>query len=826
MALLHACADGLFTASTTWALCNGTASLDSQAGNQALTTTFVSSSAFTPGAITVDGIAVKVATRNSTPTGTISVRLAQGGVAVAGTTVTINVSDIPNNINAAANTKDGCTVGWVFFKFGSPVTLAAATAYTLQASTSSASQVNLFRNATAGNWSRLIRTTTTQAPAAGDDLFIGGEWTAAGTKTDRTVTYDQTASTDYGSANINQAGLGVSKGGTLALQTTAATNYVLRLSGNLQFWAESSHSFGTSGTPLPDDSTFRCEFDCAADHDFGLQCYTAFVAHGSDPWGTGVVRTKIAADAAATDTSLTTADSTGWRNGETIVIAGTTRAVTAAEERVLNGAAAGTSIAITAGLTNAHAGNATWKTQADVINLFRPITFTVVTAANVASLSFGGGFNADASWCAFLYMGNTSRSGYALTGGTHTLTACVFAYADDDFFAPVLLSDSVVVLTDCVSWKTADATAGAMFSSVGTNTNTLRATDCTFINDGTNTSGCIYIGSGGTLDLSGTRISSFAYGCRLDGPVTIDIADCEFYNQGTDANGVLYVNAGNFNARVSRTLFWRNGQEGALVVNSFDVRFEECEFYGNNAIGLELDDSKVECFGCIFASETGFAQASGVDLDGNEDGAGDYRFYGCDFSTVTGNRIAATTDVQFSTTGTRWSMLFSGCIFGAATEISTTTLAPGSVLAIQRRDNTGGANSYRMYGYGQIDYETSTVGDASPAMKMTPEHARRRFASQRMAYPVASGEQITFTAKVRKNGSYNGDAPRLVLKANGAVGIDKDEVLDTLSVGADTWETLTGQAPAAEEDGVVEVVVDCNGTAGAVFVDDFGASAT
>ena len=138
-----------------------------------------------------------------------------------------------------------------------------------------------------------------------------------------------------------------------------------------------------------------------------------------------------------------------------------------------------------------------------------------------------------------------------------------------------------------------------------------------------------------------------------------------------------------------------------------------------------------------------------------------------------------------------------------------------------------GANSHRHFGYGQIDYETTTIGDASPSMKMTPEAALREFSSQPMACLVQSGKQITFTAKVRKSAAYNGVmAPRLLLRANGSVGIAVDVVLASLTAAADVWETLTGQSAAATADGVLEVVVQCQGTAGAVYVDDFTAVST
>ena len=188
MARLCCTADGNLTDAATWGLIDPTAEafLDSQANNTALGTSYTETAAFTPGAITVDAIAVKVASRSGSPSGTMSVRLALAGVTVTGTEVTVNVSDLQSG-NATSNDStmfgNFSETGWYLFKFASPVLLVVATAYTLSAKTSSGSQVNLYRDGTTSNWSRFLRTTTTQAPAAGDDMVIAGEWTAAATKT-------------------------------------------------------------------------------------------------------------------------------------------------------------------------------------------------------------------------------------------------------------------------------------------------------------------------------------------------------------------------------------------------------------------------------------------------------------------------------------------------------------------------------------------------------------------------------------------------------------------------------------------------------------------
>jgi hypothetical protein len=280
-----------------------------ETSSESLTTAYsgTRSSAFTPGAITIDGIGVKLAGRSS-PTGTISVNLEKDSddTQVAGTEVTLNTTDL---INTVTNTEGG----WYFFKFASPVTLAAATAYQVAAKVSSNGSVNLSRDGTADNISRYLRTTTTQAPAAGDDMIITKEWTAAGTGTARSVTMNETAATDYGSAptaanGLLNPGIAIGNGGTLTFKDTSAANPYLRLSNSLIVYNGGTLNIGTTGTPIPRDSIAVLEFDCGADGDYGC-----IGRNGSTISKQGLSRTsgklidrcKLSADPAANLLSMT-----------------------------------------------------------------------------------------------------------------------------------------------------------------------------------------------------------------------------------------------------------------------------------------------------------------------------------------------------------------------------------------------------------------------------------------------------------------------------------------------------------------------------------------
>jgi len=185
MAYLLACANGNLTDAATWALCDGVTDREDSSVN--ISTTVTNSGTSTLSAATYDGVAVKIVTRAASPTGTMTLTLRNTTTSTDVASVTVNVSDIDRS-SSGVN-------GWFFVKFGSTVTANGTDNYCIRTQTSSSTQVTLYSStASLTNISRLYRRTTTQAPATSDTLIITGEWTAAATKTDRSVTMNQTVS--------------------------------------------------------------------------------------------------------------------------------------------------------------------------------------------------------------------------------------------------------------------------------------------------------------------------------------------------------------------------------------------------------------------------------------------------------------------------------------------------------------------------------------------------------------------------------------------------------------------------------------------------------
>ena len=247
-----------------WVVCDPTAESDSQAANTALTTSYVAGSTFTPGAIVIDAIPVKVASRAAAPgANTISVALDQGGSTVTGTEITVNCVDIDAN------------GGWHIFKLASPVTLVTATAYSVKAKTSAGSMVNLYSTATT-NWSRQLRTTTTQAgPAAGDKMIVAKEMTGVGAANfvNQLVDGDYSA-TSTGSVSFSQS-LHIASGGAVAFTTSASTAAKLKLKGIASVMPGGIFAMGNStADPVPASSSAELIFDVATNVDSGLEVST------------------------------------------------------------------------------------------------------------------------------------------------------------------------------------------------------------------------------------------------------------------------------------------------------------------------------------------------------------------------------------------------------------------------------------------------------------------------------------------------------------------------------------------------------------------------
>jgi len=269
MATLIATADGNLTGSTTFAAAEvGALSIvlnRNTTGNYLAAGTSTSTTFTVTNAKVIDGVLLWLKQTAAGSTGTFKVDLQKSAVSQA--SVTINKTDLPDATSASP-----CPV---FLKFTGTATGDGAATWTLVATTTGTGTVTTsLASATTSNWTRALRTTTTQAPVATDDMYVVGELTGAGTKNTRTVTMDSIAATVYGngavnSTTVNGGGIHISNWGTLTYGTTASTAYILRIAGDMIVY-----QYGALNIISPQTSTTHVlEFQpVSVDGDFGLRC--------------------------------------------------------------------------------------------------------------------------------------------------------------------------------------------------------------------------------------------------------------------------------------------------------------------------------------------------------------------------------------------------------------------------------------------------------------------------------------------------------------------------------------------------------------------------
>jgi hypothetical protein len=881
---LVAIADGNFTTAATWGTTDTTRLISTNTGATALTTGTLDSATFTPGAITVQGVCVRIASRaTGSPSNTMTVTLRNSTTATNIKSVTVNVSLLP-----VCSTGTDSAGGWVYLKFDASVLLVAGNNYLIRATLSSTSTaVSLATNGTANNWQHMLVTTTTQAPAAGDDMHVMGTLDGAAnpvtTMGARAVDMDSTAATDYGSAQTNTyvAALDVSTGGTFAYKFAAATNYVLRLSGHLKVYSGGVFSIGTVANPIPRGGSAVLEFDCAADSDFGaafLNGSTVTLQGLSRTSGKNVSKSLLTADAAAAATSLTTADDTGWLNGDQIALASTSQTATHAEDVALGADASGTSLPTVGALTNAHLGTATTggvtvKMQAEVLLLTRNVIVrSVSSTATMAFTRFVSNGTAghavstfDVDWVQFRYTqgvaisvnsgtslpfdhcvvwgfeGNSAQGAWTATtsagvgasdtiairncGAYHILSTAAqgimlpsgFSYAGtgdrfviDEFvyIGKVAGGGTVGTLSAAVKMETADPrlAIGALY--------------------GSSASYALWFSSLGVL-----------MGGRKWGPIYTH----SHSTSGGSGNGILFGSSNCSGLRFGDVYSWRNGARGIQFASGSEghgIRFEgDTVCIGNGSTGVDFAvsaNSGIYFKSLRCAGDSSFAQPTGIT---NSSSILELTVDKGSFGVAGGILVAhSTRDLTFSSVQSyRLAAVFRNTVMASATELNPTSLVltqnePTSYLAFERKDGTAGAHE-TWTPLGKVAIETTTVQD-SPAIKLTPsiaangntdlrlESGARRVGRGYMV-PVLNGNTVQVAVGARKDGSYAGNQPRLIVKANPALGIDSDTVLATMTVGASTWETLTGTTAAVTDDGVLEFVVDCDGSAGNVFVNQW-----
>ena len=825
MAVLFSVQSGNWTTSTTWKVVDSTSFTNTETSGTNLTTGYQSSNTFTPGAITVEGIAVKVSSRPGVASGTISVRLSTGGAGVAGTTVTINVSDLPLTTFGAPS-----SFYWCYFKFASPVTLLGATLYSVQALTSVTNQVSLGYSTTSINWIRCLVTSTNATPAAGDTLIVAGEHTAAGVGVDYTVTMDNTSATIFGGNSAVLPALEIGRRGIVNFGVSASTSYQLICNGSINIGGGGILNIGTAGSPIPNTSSALVQFRMAT-----LNLYQINLRQFGNLYTCGAYKDAkaiLAASASAGVTSVTTTTTTNWNSGDNICIGPAVASTTLFDQRGLSTTASSTTLTFTASLTNTK--NIWPGTEVEVINLTRNIRIIGSSSTIDCLHTYNGQVNLDlrntefryGAWANTTETTNTSTLNFQglsfwdmtqrtiindvsipASGGSMSWSDCVFHNCSNFMTVPTSTSPSKVTIDSCWGIRA----GGASWVIINSN-NTLSLTNCRWI---ASAASGIQMGNNGSFNTGAVTISNNVMKCNVNGFNVPNGAYTTIPKSHTLSNNSIYLNTslgltlspvtGNMNGWTFRNLnIFSNATANISVSNVSDVTIVSATMTGGptspSAIGVRLVST---------------------------DGLG-VTFDNCHMSTH------STADVSNGGGGVAsFTAKFRNCAFRSGTEIQNqSTMQSGSLISSQRHNQTD--NNYLVWEpFGTLSNDIVIYRNSSPSIKMGPLSSTNQLETRPILVPVKDGQTVTVGVWVRTSvggdsgGAYNGNFPRLISKANSANGTGvTDLVLATASAAASgAWEYISGTLPTSIDNTAFEIVVDCDGTNGFINVDDMYVSA-
>lgn len=835
MSRLASVSSGDFLNAANWALIDAIAYLNSETARSNPQTTYAESQTFTPGAIEIDGIAVKIASRAAGATGTMSVRLAQAGVLVADTEVTVNVTDIPESDQATASG------GWFFLKFSAPVTLAAATAYTVSAKTSVALQVELWRDGTNNNWARYLRTTTNQAPVAGDDMVVAGEFTGPGADNSYIITVDETAATDYGSASTSQVtpAIAICAGGTLQFNTGSGVNYLLRVSGCVIAYAGGDYNQGTVAGPIPRNGSAFLEFDCAADGDFGLifrNGSTAQIQGLSRTVSKNVIACKLNTDEAIGQTALGVDTDTGWLSGDEIAIAKTSRSTSQEVElRVLNGNAGASNIDITVALGVAHSGTA--PTQADIILLTRNVGVRSTLSTAPCYIVAGPTAQVDIDWASFRYIGDATagKRGVVVqttTGSFSMRNSCIrdteeyglnisggsTNNIDIRFNTFYLLNSSQ---TNVTYFMLVDATSGSE----------IEISDNYFFdwrNAGANDA-CVSLldlGIKFSRNVFSGGVNGAAIFLNQQGGVFLEFEDNVVYGSRGGAPSIvqntgILIGGGTIDGFTS----WNNAGVGfALRQGSVNLVINDLVLRGNLVDNLLLQGGHANLtFNRLISSANALATTNGIDFGANS-ALTNIIFNDCEFSQVSGTFAAHSVDILCSSTHVE--ALFNNCLFGAATLVSLyPSLSASSIIKFHKYNETD--NNHRWYtkygiaqstGAGLTDTTVRTPG--SLGLRMAPEDATTGF-SWEFKILARANTGVFWNGFFQKNAAFGADEVTCELFLPGSTVADDTATLTDLT---GDWQVASLAANYTGDVDLYAIVRITAKTATAnayVYLDDF-----
>lgn len=513
---------------------------------------------------------------------------------------------------------------------------------------------------------------------------------------------------------------------------------------------------------------------------------------------------------------------------------------------------------ITVAVTNAHLGSG--DTKGGVILLTRNVILrTVNTSFNTHLYTACGSSVVDLDWAALKNSGWVSGTGSGCHCAMHSSASGSFTanytVIDGSHYNGFNFTGSFpAVITDCSAYNL--SSTGATEGAIATSSNMLG------INLQIERFYAIHCPQGlyqpNNLGASSYIKNVYIAGATNHGIRFVPSGSAPFKLAGSYDNWEVHGSSSGSGLQVSGAAHgpftldtwnvWAMTGGSALTVASScaNIKFSNWKMFGC-APNMTVSSSMVGIVweNCQFDGLSSPASQFGLYLGGTTPGSVYIlRFVNCEFSNGASPKQAHTVNdisTNFSEGNFYFDITLEDCILGASTPISSkfyTDIAVvsdlTSALGLMTPDVVDGGQRLRwsnttiggrthgtiVCNRGRQLHNTSTYHTAAPSEELVPISSTLKLASGVRRVPVLSAAAASVSVWVRKDGSYNGNAPRLIQRAHSALGLT-ETVLNTLSVGANTWEELVGITGAVAADGVVQFYVDCDGTAGSVFVDDW-----
>ncbi len=798
-------ATGNYATAATWGVADTTAAKVNGTTATNVTTGNLDSAGYVPGAVTVDGILLNMATRIASPTGTLTVSLENTTDATQVDVVTINVADLP--VRVAAVTPGS----WHFFEFASSHLLVAGKTYKVRLTSSVDSEVAFYAGAS-NDWNVLVRTTTTGI-ANGDRVFIGQRYTGAGAATTVTITMDRNSATAMAAHDI-------SNGGTLTW-TTGATSK-LDLNDDMRIWQGGTVNVGTSGARIPQGTLATLEFS-AANKGILMQGGT-FTGYGADKTYYYTLLAADKASGAPGGTTIAVVDSIGanWKNGDVLALASTTATSTQNEQLAMSADGSGTTLTC-GNSTYAHSG--TSPTQGEVCNLTRSVIIRgTATGRGFLFLNTG---TVDLNWTAFTTFGTTTADQKGICTSANAAVSLTMQYCTFydggassshyvDLATRTLHASATVNIQNNIFYNTA---AGS-FITLAATTNTSWVISGN-IGIRSSSSGFFIQDVGGTFE--NNRASS--------GNGSACIYFVENAAIGTFTNNIAHSGAGTNGMQIQATSVtingatsWRNAGYNILFTVSSGTIQNITSFGGatGNITATTFGSSINPLILDNWTVDAGVTTVAPIGINFTSSGTS-YRMKN---SAIGGTTTHATADINFTSAVSSPNIRHENVLLGSANDVVgnsffNTPIDSLVFFGVRSAKNDQVAGAYKTWlELGTIENDTVVFHTAAPSQKLTPNNASTRLESAIKTVPVLSGDAATVSAWVYKN-TAGANQPRLIVKKNIAAGITSDTVLDTMTAGATTWEQLSGTTAAVTENCVLEFVVDSDSGNVSVNVDDW-----